>query len=71
MDCDSAGVTTISAAKIVPPAYEADQAHSLIIASRDPKGLPLDMLSLATSLYADEAKTGPQLEIPAQFTKDD
>ena len=40
MDCDSARATTISAAKIVPEGYEADQIHSLIIASRDPKGPP-------------------------------
>ncbi len=71
MDCDSARATSITAAKIVPPAYEADQAHSLIIASRDPEGLPLDMLSLATFLYADEAKTGRQLDIPKKFTEDE
>ena len=71
MDCDSARATTITAAKIVPEGCEADQAHSLIIASRDPKGLPLDMLSLATFLYENEAKTGPLLEIPAKFTDDE
>jgi hypothetical protein len=71
MDCDSARATTITAAKIVPEGYEADQPHSLIIASRDPRGLPLDMLSLATFLYESEAKTGPRLEIPAQFTEDE
>ena len=71
MDCDSARATTITAAKIVPEGYEADQIHSLIIASRDPKGLPLDMLSFATFLYEDEAKTGPLLEIPAKFTEDE
>ena len=38
MECDSARATTITEAKIVPEGYEADQAHSLIIASRDPKG---------------------------------
>jgi hypothetical protein len=70
MDCDSARATTITAAKIVPEGYEADQAHSLIIASRDPKGL-LDMRSFATFLYEDEAKTGPLLEIPAKFTEDE
>jgi hypothetical protein len=59
MDCDSARATTITEAKMVPDGYEADQTHSLIIASRDPKGLPLDMLSLATFLYQDKAKTGP------------
>jgi hypothetical protein len=71
MDCDSARATTITEAKIVPEGYEADQVHSLIIASRDAKGLPLDMLSLATFLYEDEARTGPRLEIPVKFTKDE
>jgi len=40
----------------------------LIVASRDSSGLPLDMQSLASFLYDDAAKTGPGLEIPAQFT---
>ena len=71
MDSDSARATTITEAKMVPEGYEADQTHSLIIASRDPKGLPLDMLSLATFLYENEAKTGPLLEIPAKFTDDE
>ena len=71
MDSDSARATTITEAKIVPEGYEADQIHSLIIASRDPRGLPLDMLSLATFLYENEAKTGPLLEIPANFTQDE
>jgi len=71
MDCDSARATTITAAKIVPEGYEADRAHSLIIASRDPRALPLDMLSLATFLYEDEGKTGLRLEIPAKFTEDE
>ena len=71
MDSDSARATTITEAKIVPEGYEADQIHSLIIASRDPRGLPLDMLSLATFLYENEAKTGPLLEIPAKFSDDE
>ena len=71
MDSDSARATTITEAKIVPEGYEADQIHSLIIASRDPRGLPLDMLSLATFVYEDELKTGPLLEIPAKFTEDE
>jgi len=71
MDSDSARATTITEAKMVPEGYEADHTHSLIIASRDPKGLPLDMLSLATFLYENEAKTGPLLEIPAKFTDDE
>jgi hypothetical protein len=64
MDCDSARATTITEAKVIPEGYEADVVHSLIIASRDPRGLPLDMLSLATFLYEDEAKTGPPPPIP-------
>ena len=71
MDCDSARATTITVAKIVPKGYEADQARSLIVASGDPRGLPLDMLSLATFLYEDESQTGPRLEIPAKFTEDE
>ena len=71
MDCDSARATTLTAAKVVPEGYEVDQAHSLIVASRNPRGLPLDMLSLATFLYEDEGKTGPRLEIPAKFTEDE
>jgi len=35
MDCDSVRATTITEAKIVPEAYDADQAHSLIVAGRD------------------------------------
>ena len=64
MDCDSARATTITEAKVIPEGYEADVVHSLIIASRDPRGLPLDMLSLATFLYEDEAKTGRLLQSP-------
>jgi hypothetical protein len=71
MDCDSARATTIIKAKIVPEGYEADRAHSLIIASRDPKGLPLDMLGLAAFLYEDQAGTGLGLEIPVKITKDE
>jgi hypothetical protein len=71
MDCDSARATTITEIKIVPEGYEADQARSLIIASRDPKGLQLDVLSLATFLYEDEVGTGSLLDIPAKFTKDE
>jgi hypothetical protein len=70
MDCDSARATTITEAKVIPEGHEADLVHSLIIASRDPKGLPLDMLSLASFLYEDEGKTGPLLQIPAKFTED-
>ena len=53
-----------------PQGYDVDPVHTLIIASRDLKGLPLDMLSFATFLYENEAETGPLLEIPEQFTSD-
>ena len=71
MDCDSARATTITNAKVIPERYESDTVHSLIIASKEPRGFPLDMLSLASFLYEDEAKTGPRLEIPIEFTNDD
>jgi hypothetical protein len=61
MDCDSARATTITEAKMVPEGYEADQTHSLIIASRDPKGLPLDMLGLARRMSgASHERTGEE-----------
>ena len=71
MDCDSARATTITEAKVIPEGYDVDHFQQVRIASRDPKGLPLDMLTLATFLYEDEAKTGPLLEIPAKFTADE
>ena len=71
MDSDSARRTTITSAKLVPDGYDVDPKRELIIASRDPRGLPLDMLSFATFLYEDEAETGPLLEIPAKFTEDE
>ena len=71
MDCDSARATTITNAKVIPGGYDVDPFRRVLIASRDPKGRPLDMLSLATFLYEDEAKTGPLLDIPAQFTGDE
>ena len=71
MDCDSARATTITKAKVIPAGYDVDHFQRILIASRDPKGLPLDMLSLAAFLYEDEAKTAPLLEIPAKFTKDE
>ena len=43
----------------------------VLIASRDPRGLSLDMLSLATFLYENEEKTGPRLAIAAEFTSDE
>ena len=71
MDCDNARATTVTEAKVISEGYEVDHFRRVLIASQDPKGLPLDMLTLATFLYEDEAKTGPLLEIPAKFTKAD
>jgi len=71
MDCDSARATTITGAKVIPEGYDVDHFRRVLIASRDPRGLPLDMLTLATFLYEDEAKTGPLLEIPSEFTEDE
>jgi hypothetical protein len=71
MDSDNARKTTITEAKVIREGYSADHFQRVLIASRDAKGLPLDMLSLACFLYEDEAKTGPLLEIPAQFTDDE
>ena len=68
MDCDNARATTITAAKVIPDGYEVDPVQRLLIAGADPSDRPLDMLSLASFLYEDEAKTGPLLEIPAKFT---
>ena len=47
-----------------------DGNEILIPSTGDVIGRPLDMLTLATFLYEDEAKTGPRLEIPARFTED-
>ena len=71
MDCDGARATTISEAKVIPEGCDVDRFQRVLIASRDPRGLPLDMLSLDTFLYEDEAKTGPLLEIPAEFTNEE
>ena len=71
MDSDGARSTTITSVKLVPDGYNVSPERSLIIASGDPKGRPLDMLSFATFLYENEAETGPLLEIPEQFTHDE
>lgn len=68
MDCDGAHETTLTNAKVIPEGYDVDHFQRVLIASRDPRGLPLDMLSLATFLYEHEGKTGPRLEIPTEFT---
>jgi hypothetical protein len=56
---------------VIPDGYDVDPFQRVLIASRGPRGCPLDMLGLATCLYDDEGKTGPRLEIPAQFTDDE
>jgi hypothetical protein len=71
MGCDSARATTITEAKVIPEGYDVDHFQRVLVASRDPRGLLLDMLSLATFLYEDEGRTGPRLEIPAKFTEDE
>ena len=43
---------------------------SLIVATNKEDPSALDMLSFATFLYENEAETGPLLEIPEQFIKD-
>jgi hypothetical protein len=70
MDCDSARATTITEAKVIPDGYDVDRFQRVLLPSVDLIGRPLDMLTLATFLYEDEAKTGPRLEIPARFTED-
>jgi hypothetical protein len=71
MDSDNARATTLTEAKVIPDGYEVDPVQRLLIAGTDPSDHPLDMLSLATFLYEDEAKTGPLLKIPAEFTDDE
>ena len=68
MDSDNARATTVTEAKVIPDGYEVDPVQRLLIAGTDPSDQPLDMLSLASFLYEDEAKAGPRLEIPAEFT---
>jgi hypothetical protein len=68
MDSDNARTTTLTEAKMIPDGYEVDPVQHVLIDGRDPNGSPLDRLSLASFLYEDEAKTGPLLEIPAEFT---
>jgi hypothetical protein len=64
MDSDNARKTTITEAKVIPTGYEVDPSRHVLIAGSD-------MLSLATFLYEDAAKTGPRLEISAKFTNDE
>jgi hypothetical protein len=70
MDSENVRKTTITEAKVIPDGYDADHFQHVLIAGGEPNSRPLDMLSLASFLYEDEAKTGPLLEIPAEFTDD-
>ncbi len=70
MDCDNARKTTITEAKAVPEGYDFGPLRHVLVGGTDPRGLPPDIVSLATFLYEDEAKTGPRIEIPATFTDD-
>jgi hypothetical protein len=65
MVSDNARATTISEAKMILASYAADPLWHARIAGGHPSIHPLDMVSLATFLHADEAKTGPRLAIPA------
>jgi hypothetical protein len=71
MDSDGSRATTLTNAKVIPDGYDVDPFQRVLIASRDPRGLPLDMVSFATFLYENEEQTGPLLEIPAKFTEDE
>jgi hypothetical protein len=71
MDCDNARKTTTSEAKVIPDGYGFDPLRHVLVDGTDLGGHPLDMVSLATFLYEDEAKTGPRLEISAKFTNDE
>jgi hypothetical protein len=70
MDCDGARATTLTNAKIIPDGYDVDPFQRVLIASREPRGRPPDMLSLATFLYENEG-TGSLLGIPPEFTDEE
>jgi hypothetical protein len=71
MDSDNARATTITEAKVIPEGHNVDDFQHVLIVGTDPNSPPLDMLSLASFLYEDEAKIGPLLKIPAKFTDDE
>jgi hypothetical protein len=56
---------------VVPDGYDVDPKTELIVARYEEDPSALDMLSFATFLYENETETGPLLEIPEQFTKDE
>jgi hypothetical protein len=67
MDSDSARATTISNVKVIHDGYDVDHFQWILIASRDPRGLPMDMVSLATFLYENEEQTG--LQVPPHVVR--
>jgi len=72
MDSDNARQTTITNAKVIPDAPELVAGD--IIRRRDRPATPgfgVPGYGLSTFLYESEAETGPLLEIPEQFTKDE
>ena len=72
MDSDSARKTTITAAKEIPDSLELVAGD--IILGRDRPAIPgfgVPGYGLSTFLYANEAATGPLLDIPEQFTDDE
>ena len=71
MDCDGARRTTSASIKVVPDGYDVDPKTELIVTRNEEDPSALDMLSLATFLHENEAKTGPLLEIPAKFSDDE
>jgi hypothetical protein len=71
MDSDNARATTITEAKVIPDGYDVDALQHVLIVGTDPNSHPLEVISLASFLYEDEAKTGPLLGIPAEFTDDE
>jgi hypothetical protein len=68
MDSDNARKTTITEAKVIPDDCDVDHLRHVLIVGTDPNSRPLDMLGLAAFVHEDAAKTGPRLEIPAEFT---
>ena len=67
MDSDGSRATTLTNAKVIPDGCDVDPFQRVLIASRDPRGLPLYMLSLAAFLYEDEARTGPAPRDPSEI----
>jgi hypothetical protein len=72
MDSDNARKTTITNAKAIPDKLEL-VAGDIILGRDRPAILSFGVpgYGLSTFLYANEAETGPLLNIPEQFTDDE